>query len=83
MTLVLKRMVELNKSSMVLRNGEYKLEDDGIWIKKEVLEQWRAHYSAVSDEQFKKDDMIKAWHYMGKASVFMDLLKIFEPLEGL
>lgn len=68
---------------MELRNGEYKLDDDGIWIKKEVLEQWKDHYNSVSEELYKKDDMIKAWYYMGKAAVFIDLIKMFEPLEGL
>ena len=66
---------------MELRKDEYRIEDDGIWIKKEVLESWRDHYLKV----VKKVDYnpIMQGMYIGKADVFTDLLKMFEPLEGL
>ena len=68
---------------MELRKGEYRIEDDGIWIKKEVLESWRDHYADVSLGQDRLGKLLYAWFYMGKRDVCVDLLKMFEPLEGL
>lgn len=68
---------------MELRGNEYKIEDDGIWIKKEVLESWRDHYRKVSIDCREKGNMWLAWFYMGKRDMCVDLLKMFEPLEGL
>lgn len=71
---------------MELRNGEYKIENDGIWIPKKVLEEWRDHYFNVSDKNKKKwvkeGNGFAFPYYLGKATVLVDLLKMFEPLEG-
>ena len=65
---------------MTLRQGEYEITDDAITIKKEVLEQWRDHYHEVA-AQCDYNPIMKGM-YIGKADVFTDLLKMFEPLEG-
>lgn len=70
---------------MVLRDNEYKIMDDGIWLPKKVLESWRDHYCKVADKfkpKPKKQDFDFRWpFYIGKADVCIDLLKHFEPLE--
>ena len=68
---------------MVLQNGEYKIENDGIWVKKEVLEQLRDHYAGIGNGIIKCDNKEpNALYYIGKADICKDLLKMFEPLEG-
>ena len=71
---------------MELRNGEYQIKDGGIWIPKKVLEEWRDHYCKVADSNkkrwFKEGNEFAYPHYIGKATVLIDLLKMFEPLEG-
>ena len=39
---------------MTLRDNEYKIMDDGIWLPKKVLEELQEHYCKVAD-QCKKD----------------------------
>ena len=71
---------------MELRNGEYEIKDDKIIIPKKVLEEWRDHYCKVADSNkskwLKEGNNFAFPHYIGKATVFIDLLKMFEPLEG-
>ena len=68
---------------MTLRNGEYEIHGDSITIRKEVLEQWRDHYHMKGREKSEADGPTwQSWYYWGKADVFVDLLKLFEPLEG-
>ena len=68
---------------MTLRNGEYEIHGDSITIRKEVLEQWRDHYHMKGREKSEADGPTwQSWYYWGKADVFVDLLKMFEPLEG-
>ena len=78
----IKRIIRI----MTLRNDEYRIEDDGIWISKQVLEQFRDHYNGVADKQKRKfvkgEDNFRYPFYLGKAEVCTDLLKMFEPLEG-
>lgn len=64
---------------MTLQKDEYKIEDNGIWISKDALESWRKHYTLVA--KLKKGDLLQGL-YLGKADVLIDLLKMFEPLEG-
>jgi len=64
---------------MTLSNDEYKIEGNGIWISKDALESWRKHYTLVAEH--KKDCLLQGL-YLGKADVLIDLLKMFEPLEG-
>ena len=63
---------------MTLRNGDYEIHGDSITIWKEVLEKWHKHYNKVSKENF---DYMQAY-FAGKADDVLDLLKLFEPLEG-
>lgn len=67
---------------MTLREGEYQIADDSITIRKEVLEQCRDHFNEVAREQHGKKNELLSMYYNGKADVFTDLLKMFEPLEG-
>lgn len=71
---------------MVLQNGEYKIENEGIWVKKETLEELRDHYCDVADKCknsfLKGEDTFKYPFYIGKADICKDLLKMFESLEG-
>ena len=68
---------------MTLRDNEYKIMDDGIWLPKKVLEELQEHYCEVADKN-KKDWIIKGDFkypfYLGKADVYRDLLKHFEEL---
>lgn len=69
---------------MILENDEYKLENGGIWISKEALEECKQHYCSVADK-FKpkkgKDLDFRYPFYIGKADVCTDLLKHFDMLE--
>ena len=71
---------------MVLEKGDYKIENDGIWIPKRVLRQLQEHYCKVADqckkEYFDGKDNFKFPMYIGKADVYRDLLKHFEQSEG-
>ena len=61
---------------MTLRNGEYEIKDDKIIIPKKVLEKLRDHYKAEEQDC----DGTLSWFYLGKCDVYLDLLKMFEPL---
>lgn len=64
---------------MTLRKGEYEVNEDSITIKKEILEQWRDHYLEVSKSESREQLSLL---YLGKHDVIVDILKMFEPLEG-
>lgn len=64
---------------MTLRKGEYEINEDSITIKKEVLQQWRDHYLKVSKSESREQLSLL---YLGKHDVIVDILKMFEPLEG-
>ena len=70
---------------MILQANEFKIENDGIWISKKALEECRNHYCKVADKfkpKTKKQDLDFRWpFYVGKADVYIDLLKHFEMLE--
>ena len=67
---------------MVLKAEEYKIENDGIWIPKKVLESLRDHYNKVADgKHLRQPNNLQKVFYIGKADVYRDLLKHFEPLE--
>lgn len=60
---------------MTLREN-YKIGNDGIWIAKKELEEWRDHYlAAANDREYKPYE----FYYRGKADVLTDLLKMLEP----
>ena len=62
---------------MVLQ--DYKIEGDYIKVSKAELEQLRDHYNNVASEKGKGKI---GWFYLGKREVIIDILKMFEPLEG-
>ena len=66
---------------MRLENDEYKIQDDGIWISKKALKECKQHYCKVADKCHLGKNNLQKVFYMGKADVYVDLLKHFEPLE--
>lgn len=67
---------------MILQNDEYKIQDDGIWISKKAIEEFRTQFTTLAKEKggqpeldISKTDM---WYYLGKRDVLIDLLKHFE-----
>lgn len=62
---------------MVLQN--YEVDGDNIIITKDELEKWRDHYQ---NEANTKGRGKIGWFYLGKREVIIDILKMFEPLEG-
>ena len=65
---------------MTLRNGDYEIHGDSITIRKEVLQSWYDHYMKVAEK--KTDSKYVKTYFHGKADDVLDLLKLFEPLEG-
>ena len=66
---------------MVLEKDEFKIQDDGIWISKKALEECKQHYCKVADKCHLGKNNLQKVFYTGKADVYRDLLKHFEPLE--
>ena len=62
---------------MVLK--DYKIEGDCIKISKAELEKWRDHYTNEAETRGRGKI---GWFYLGKREVLIDMLKMFEPLEG-
>lgn len=62
---------------MVLQNIE--IDGDNIIITKSELERWRDHYQ---EEANRRGRGKIGWFYLGKREVMIDMLKMFEPLEG-
>jgi len=66
---------------MQLERDEYKIQDDGIWISRKALEECKQHYQKVADKCHLSKNNIQKVFYIGKADVYVDLLKHFDPLE--
>jgi len=66
---------------MVLRKDEYVVYDDKITISKKALEECKQHYCKVADKCHLGKNNLQKVFYTGKADVYVDLLKHFEPLE--
>ena len=66
---------------MQLERDEYKIQDDGIWIRKKALEECKKHYKQVAEHCFDEKNELKTLFYIGKSDVYYDLLKHFEMLE--
>lgn len=64
---------------MTFQKDEYKIIDNGIWIPKPVLEKCRDHFHKVAVES--RESAVLNSLYIGKTDVFIDMLKMFEPLE--
>lgn len=59
---------------MILQEN-YKVVDDGIWISRKELEEWRDHYKSLYLEA---NSLPNEMLYIGKHDVIVDLLKIIE-----
>ena len=68
---------------MTLREGDYSIECDKITIPKKVLKEIRDNYKSLSEMSRLSGKHELSLIYLGKTEVFIDLLKMFEPLEGL
>ena len=66
---------------MVLQKDEFRIDGDGIWISKKALEECKQHYCKVADKCHLGKNNLQKVFYMGKADVYVDLLKHFEMLE--
>lgn len=66
---------------MILQQGEYKIQDDGIWIKKSELEAWKKHYSKSYLKIAGSGEHKRTRYLLGKIAVLADLLKMFDDLE--
>ena len=66
---------------MQLERDEYKIQDDGILISKAALEECKQHYCKVANKCHLGKNNLQKVFYMGKADVYVDLLKHFEMLE--
>lgn len=62
---------------MVLQ--DYKIDGEYICISKEELERWRDHYQEEANTRGRGKI---GWFYLGKREVMIDMLKMFEQLEG-
>lgn len=65
---------------MVLK--DYKIDGDYIRISKAELELLRDHYEGLARHHAKNRDSFRQALYLGKRDVCIDVLKMFEPLEG-
>lgn len=66
---------------MILQGNDFKIENDGIWLSRKALEECKKHYCKVADKCHLGKNNLQKVFYMGKADVYVDLLKHFEPLE--
>ena len=55
----------------------YKIQDNGIWIPKNELEEWYDHYTKLS-ARLGKDDIGLGMFYAGMADVLSDIIKHIE-----
>lgn len=67
---------------MTLRKDDYTIDGDKITIPKKVLEEIRDNYKSISEMSRLSGKHELSLIYLGKTEVFIDLLKMFEPLEG-
>jgi hypothetical protein len=65
---------------MVLK--DYKINGDDIKITKSELEQLREHYWKLSNHHKENRDSFRQAFYIGKHDIIVDILKMFENLEG-
>ena len=64
---------------MILKENDFRIEEDGIWISKKALEEVRDYYREVSIEHAKCE--VLDWSAgvdLGKRDMLNDILKHFE-----
>ena len=66
----------VNALERVVIDGDY------IKVSKAELEQLRDHYGGLAQHHTKNRDLFRQALYLGKRDVCIDMLKVFEPLEG-
>ena len=66
---------------MVLQSDEFKIENDGIWISKKAIEEFRTQFTTLAKEKRDSSEFVMEntdmWYYLGKRDVLIDLLKHF------
>lgn len=65
---------------------DYKIDGNDITITKKELQEAKEHYCKVADKfkpKPKREVDMRYYFYLGKADILNDILKMFEPLEGL
>lgn len=62
---------------MVLK--DYKIDGEYISISKKELENYMSHYSHLADKQ---TELFMKMFYAAKFDVLLDIVRLFEPLEG-
>ena len=65
---------------MVLQ--DYKVDGEYICISKKELEECRDHYHKLSQHHKENRDSFRQPFYLGKRDICIDILKMFEQLEG-
>ena len=65
---------------MVLQ--DYKIDGEYISISKKELEEYRDHYHMLAQHHKENRDSFRQAFYLGERDVCIDILKMFEPLEG-
>ena len=68
------------KVTMVLQ--DYKIDGEYICISKKELKELRGHYHQLTVQYYKEGDSWRSTFYAGKRDVYIDILKMFEPLMG-
>ena len=61
---------------------DYKIDRDYIKVSKAELEHLRDHYGELARHHAKNRDSFRQALYLGKRDVCVDMLKMFEQLEG-
>lgn len=74
--------VGLSFSNVIMVLQDYKIDGDYIKVSKAELEQLRDHYEGLAQHHTKNRDSFRQAFYLGKRDVCIDMLKMFEPLEG-
>lgn len=65
---------------MVLQ--DYKIDGEYICISKKELEECRDYYHKLAQHHKENRDSFRQAFYLGKRDVCIDILKMFEQLEG-
>ena len=67
---------------MIMVLQDYKIEGDYIKVSKKELEELSHHYYSLVAQYDKVYDPFYRAFYAGKESAILDILKMFESLEG-
>lgn len=62
---------------MTLKEDEYKVQNDGIWISRTALEEFSCHYRKLCVKA-ENDNSGMGFYYMGKHDILEDILGHFD-----